>query len=66
MDGAEMSEALRKIGWSVGELSRRLGVRGDTVRNWLADRRPIPRNVAEWLLRLAEKVEADRLPENWE
>jgi hypothetical protein len=66
MDGAELSRTLVVIGWTAGELQRRLGVRSDTVRSWLADRRPIPDSVAEWLHLLRDKIAANPLPKNWE
>jgi plasmid maintenance system antidote protein VapI len=65
MTGNELSEVLATIGWTAGELQRRLGIRGDTVRQWLSGRRPIPDNVATWLIRLRDKISDDPLPEGW-
>jgi hypothetical protein len=39
MTGEELAEALRQIGWSAGELRRRLGITERVVRDWLNDRR---------------------------
>ena len=66
MDGVEMDSILRQIGWTREELQRRLGVRADTIRGWLSNRRPIPENVADWLRIWRDLADqAPGLPEGW-
>jgi DNA-binding transcriptional regulator YiaG len=53
MTGAQLRQALRRLGVSQMELSRRLRVAPSTVRRWIANRTRIPEAVAlllkEWL-----------------
>ncbi len=66
MTGDELGECLRTIGGPAHELARRLGVRADTVRHWLAGRRPIPENLAKWLTTIRDgHAAAGPLPEGW-
>jgi hypothetical protein len=66
MDGTELGEVLKAIGWSVAELQRRLGVRGDTVRQWLSNRREIPPNLERWLYQVRDaQGQAPALPDGW-
>lgn len=66
MTGDEMSEVLRQIGWTAGELARRLSVREDTVRGWLNSRRGVPLNLERWLRQVRDTVNtAPRLPDDW-
>ena len=66
MTGAELSEVLRQIGWPVSELVQRLGVRPDTVTQWLRGRREIPDNLARWLVAVRDGVaSAGELPDGW-
>jgi plasmid maintenance system antidote protein VapI len=66
MDGPEMSEVLRQIGWQVPELAHRLNVRPGTVYDWLTGRRHIPDNLADWLRRVRDhQANAGALPEGW-
>ena len=66
MDGGELDSVLKAIGWRPQELARRLGVRNDTVYGWLTNRRPVPENLAEWLIRIRDKISDDPLPAGWE
>jgi transcriptional regulator with XRE-family HTH domain len=65
MDGPEMSEALRQIGWTAQQLAERLGVRRDTVTGWLTGRRPVPENLAAWLRAIRDHLDAQPLPDGW-
>jgi hypothetical protein len=47
MTGDEMSECLRTIGWSAGELGRRVRVHDRRIRRMLAGSEPVPPNLAE-------------------
>src|SRR5260370_33440171 len=53
MTGAQLRQALRRLGVSQMELSRRLRVAPSTVRRWIANRTRVPEAVAlllkEWL-----------------
>jgi len=53
MTGGQLRRALRRLGMSQMELSRRLRVAPTTVRNWVGGRSRIPEAVAlllkEWL-----------------
>lgn len=49
------------LGWSAGELARRVDVRDSTVNRWLAGTREAPPAIVAWLEGLARAVE--RLPE---
>ena len=67
MTGDEMSATLKAIGWTGGELARRLGVREDTVRGWLIGRREIPPNLERWLHQVREsRATAPILPAGWQ
>ncbi len=66
MTGDEMGRVLERIGWSPATLAARLGIRVDTVRQWLAGRRAIPPNLETWLIQLAEHMDqAPALPDGW-
>jgi transcriptional regulator with XRE-family HTH domain len=66
MTGDEMAAVLKAIGWTAGELARRLGVRPDTVQSWLAGRREIPPNLGRWLLQVRDVHDtAPPLPDGW-
>ena len=60
-----MRDCLRQIGWSIHTLANRLGVRRDTVTGWVSNRRSIPENLAEWLIRIRDKLSDDPLPKDW-
>jgi hypothetical protein len=67
MNGAELDFVLKQIGWSPPELARRLGVRNDSVYQWLTNRRPIPTNLERWLYQVrAGLASAPPLPEGWQ
>lgn len=64
--GDEMAEALKAIGWTSGELARRLDIRADTVQSWLIGRRPIPPNVERWLHQVRASLStAPQWPDGW-
>jgi hypothetical protein len=66
MTGAKMSDLLREIGWEPATVAQKLGVRVDVVRGWLAGRREIPPNLADWLRRVRDgQASAGPLPEDW-
>jgi hypothetical protein len=66
MTGPELSECLKQIGWPISELVDRLQVRPDTVMQWIRGRRPIPENLAEWLIKVRDgQASAGPLPEGW-
>lgn len=66
MTGAEMSDLLREISWEPATLAAKLGVRHGTVRDWLAGRREIPPNLAQWLVAVRDGLaSAGPLPEGW-
>jgi hypothetical protein len=66
MDAAEFSEVLRAIGWSAGELARRLSIRPGSVYDWLNARRPIPDNLGKWLRQVRDaQGQAPPLPDDW-
>jgi hypothetical protein len=65
MTGDEMFEILRQLDWSPADLARRLGVRPDTMRQWLHSRREIPSNLAEWLIEIRNKLQEKPLPDGW-
>lgn len=66
MDGPEMAALLQRIGWTGGELARRLNTRDITVSRWLNGRREIPDNLAEWLQQVADQLDkAPPLPRDW-
>jgi transcriptional regulator with XRE-family HTH domain len=44
-----LSLLLDEIGWSVNELSRRLNVRPQTIRRWVAGSAPIPDRISDWM-----------------
>lgn len=64
--GDEMSDALRRIGWSVNELSRRLRIGERRLRRMTDGREEIPENLADWLRGLAENMDRQpRMPKDW-
>jgi plasmid maintenance system antidote protein VapI len=66
MDGPEMAELLKRIGWSSNELARRLGVGYRSLNGWLNGTRPIPENLAVWLREVAVALDnAPPLPDGW-
>lgn len=55
MTPTELSATLKRLGWNRCELSRRLGLSSEnTIRRW----RETPPDVAEWLRRIVDAVEA--------
>ena len=56
MIGAQLRQALKRLGISQMELARRLRVAPSTVRRWIAGRTSIPEAVAlllkEWIAKL--------------
>ena len=36
------------------------------LSGWLTNRRPVPQNLAEWLIRIRDKLSDEPLPEDWE
>jgi DNA-binding transcriptional regulator YiaG len=66
MSPAELSDILREIGWPAAELQRRLGVREETIRQWLNGRRTIPPNLEQWLYAVRDNLaNAPPLPDGW-
>ena len=66
MTGDEMAATLKAIGWTSGELARRLDIRADTVQSWLIGRRPIPPNVERWLYQVRDSLStAPQWPDGW-
>ena len=61
-----MSELMRQIGWTSGEVSRRLGVRETSSRQMLQGKRNIPNNLGDWLEDIAARIQAaPALPNDW-
>jgi DNA-binding transcriptional regulator YiaG len=66
MNGNEMAAILKRLGWSNGELARRLNVREMSVSQWINGRRGIPDNLAEWLVEMVDHMDrAPPLPRGW-
>jgi hypothetical protein len=64
--GDEMSDCLRRIGWSANELGRRLNVNEHRLRRMLTGRAEIPPNLAEWLRCYAQAIgRLPPLPKDW-
>ena len=58
---------LGHIGWTTGELARRLGVTDGTVRNWVTGRRSPSPSVLLWLADIAAVMDrAQPLPDGWD
>jgi hypothetical protein len=63
----ELSDVLRRIGWSSTYLAGRLGIQETTVRRWLSGHREVPPNVGEWLEEVATLMDkAPPLPRGWQ
>lgn len=57
---------LARIGWTAGELARRLDVARDTAGDWVRGRRAPPPHVLTWLADVAQGVEgAGEQPPDW-
>lgn len=62
MTSDRLLDRLAVIGWSLRQLSVRLGCDETRVRRWAAGQQQIPPNVAAWLEKLAEAHEAAPMP----
>ena len=61
-----MEALLRQIGWTSGELARRLHARETSIRAMLRGNKPIPANLAVWLEDAAARTQGvPPLPEGW-
>jgi hypothetical protein len=61
-----LSAPLSRIGWTTGELSRRLRIAPETTTHWASGRRAPPPAVLAWLERVARAVEGvGPPPEDW-
>lgn len=49
MDAADLRSALTTLGWTQGDLSRRLGVHRNTANEWAQGKRAVPEYVSEYL-----------------
>lgn len=49
MTGNDLKIALDRIGWTGGELARRIGVSRNTVSGWTTGKHPIPKLLVEYL-----------------
>jgi transcriptional regulator with XRE-family HTH domain len=56
MTSQRLSTLLDEVGWSVNELSRRLDIRQQTIRRWLAGSAPIPDRIDAWLEEVARII----------
>jgi transcriptional regulator with XRE-family HTH domain len=56
MTPQELSKLLDDVGWSVNELARRIDVRQQTIRRWLAGSAPFPDRIAAWLQEVARII----------
>jgi len=66
MTGDELSAALHKLNWSVGDLARRLGTNSHTPNRWLRGRIPVPGVVATWLQQCIDAPgNAPEIPDGW-
>jgi transcriptional regulator with XRE-family HTH domain len=62
-----LATLLAHIGWTTGELARRLGVTDGTVRNWVTGRRSPSPSVLLWLADIADAMDrAQPLPDGWD
>ena len=62
-----LATLLAHIGWTTGELARRLSVTDGTVRNWVTGRRSPSLSVLVWLAEVADAVASvDSQPAGWE
>jgi hypothetical protein len=60
-----LAAMLARIGWTTGELARRVGVAESTTRSWASGRRACPQSVLFWVGAVARAVE--RVPGHvWE
>jgi len=62
MTSDELLDCLRRIGWSIHELSRRTGVRHARAVDWAHGRQPAPHAIADWLRQVAQLIEANPAP----
>lgn len=67
MTAERLRWCMHALGWSQGELSRRLGVRESTPAQWASGKKFIPHRVAVWLEGLVRVIlTAPALPDGWE
>jgi len=63
---SELTHLLGQIGWTRGELARRLGVSDSAVQGWATGRREAPENLLAWLRDVASQMaEAGAQPPDW-
>lgn len=65
MSAARFRYCLAVIGWTAGELSRRLLMDEASVRQMARSARPVPDPLAAWLERVAQLVLSDPAPAGW-
>ena len=52
----ELRFLLLKIGWSNGDIGRRLGCSQVTVRRWIMGQAPVPDGIIAWLQPIADSI----------
>jgi hypothetical protein len=65
MQGPRLDWCLEVVGWTRGELRRRLKLGDNTVKEWLSGKRNIPTPVAIWMETLAAMHMALPAPYFW-
>jgi transcriptional regulator with XRE-family HTH domain len=62
-----LATLLARIGWTTGELARRLDIPPDTTSRWARGTRTPPPDVLTWLAEVADAVASvDSQPAGWE
>jgi len=62
MTPVRLFEVLAELGWSSGELGRRLQIAERSVRRWLSGQQDIPDRVGDWLEALMKHMQAGPPP----
>jgi hypothetical protein len=60
------AECLEALGWTAGDLARRLNIGDRPATRWLSGKNPTPPNILAWLRLLALHQVEHSLPEGWE
>jgi ribosome-binding protein aMBF1 (putative translation factor) len=65
-DAERLAIACDELGWSSGELARRLNIREDSVRQYISGKRNIPDGLGVWLDACVEIARTmPKHPEGW-